>query len=66
MGESAHVAAINVYEKMFAEDPFSREAWRKYRYEFLELGSSQDGATVLERLLGGPLKVDVIVNRLGK
>ncbi len=63
---SAHVAAINIYETIFADDPFSREAWNKYLYNLLALGSSQDEATVLEGLLGGPPTVHALVSWLDK
>ncbi len=51
---------------MFAEKPFNRDAWGKYRCEFSEMGDSQDEATVVEKLLGGPPKVDVLVKWLHK
>lgn len=49
---SSHVLAADIFEKTFAENPRSRDAWDQYRRGILEHGASRDELELLEQFLG--------------
>ena len=49
---SANVFAEELFQKTFAENHRSQEAWDKFRRGILEYGGSRDELEVLEEFLG--------------
>ena len=57
--------AQDVFLSTFAEDPFQKDKWEKYRREILQNGGSQqDLFQMLERFLGRPPNMNALVEGL--
>ncbi|PMD39476.1 metallopeptidase MepB [Hyaloscypha variabilis F] len=61
----ANVFAEELFQKNFAEDHRSPEAWNKFRRGILEYGGSRDELEVLEEFLGRSPTPDALLQILG-
>ncbi|KAE9372644.1 metallopeptidase MepB [Stipitochalara longipes BDJ] len=57
--------AQDLFQSIFAKDPWDRDSWNRYRHEILEHGGShEDNLKMLEAFLGRPPNLDALVEGL--
>jgi Zn-dependent oligopeptidase len=63
----SYAAALSsaVWQRLFAADPFSREAGEVLRREVLAKGAGADPVAILHRVLGGPPTVAPLLREMG-
>jgi intermediate peptidase len=61
---SCSVYSVNIWRKLFMNDPLRREAGERYRRELLQYGGSKDPEVLLQNLLGSSPSVDLFIQHL--
>jgi hypothetical protein len=61
----ASALSAALWQRLFAADPFSRQAGEAYRREVLAKGAAVDPVGVLERVLGGPPTMEPLLREMG-
>lgn len=67
MGKSCTSIAQDIVQTYFANDPYDKEAWAKYRREILEYGGSHsDELEMLTEFLGRRPNMNALVEALAQ
>lgn len=62
---SSQVYSTDMFYTVFKADPMNKAAGRRYRYQVLEKGGSQDEMTTLTEFLGREPQTDAFYKDLG-
>ncbi|KAJ5137101.1 hypothetical protein N7448_005655 [Penicillium atrosanguineum] len=62
---SSQVYSTDMFYTVFKDDPMNKAAGRRYRYQVLEKGGSQDEMTTLTEFLGRPPMTDAFYKDMG-